>query len=76
MKYEDGEKGFPQLIYFDGRNLTTTALCGTWFDYSKMEFEAGGMDFAHAYDMMHQVVSENTKKRTFQSKTKKKMYVK
>lgn len=50
------EPSFPQLINFDGRNLTMTSLCSTWSQYTAVQFQAGGMDLEDGYNMMHQMV--------------------
>ncbi|XP_055308547.1 uncharacterized protein LOC129572582 isoform X3 [Sitodiplosis mosellana] len=46
---------FPQLIQYDGRNLTMTALCSTWTQYTAVQFQSGGMDLEDGYNMMHQM---------------------
>ncbi|XP_055308546.1 uncharacterized protein LOC129572582 isoform X2 [Sitodiplosis mosellana] len=47
---------FPQLIQYDGRNLTMTALCSTWTQYTAVQFQSGGMDLEDGYNMMHQML--------------------
>lgn len=59
MKFIEGHKAFPQVIFYNGRNLTTTNFCETWAEYTEIEFYAGGMDLAHGYNLMHQLVINN-----------------
>lgn len=50
-------EAFPQVIYYDGKNLIQTPLCTTWYQYIYSEFYAGGLSLESGYNFMLEMVT-------------------